>query len=81
LLSIITPVLNGVNYIEKNILSILQLKIKYEHIIIDGGSIDGTIDIIKKYEHVKLFTQDKFSCRTYVDQCANKSQRASSKRC
>ncbi len=50
-ISIITPVLNGVGFLEKNILSIKnQNYSNFEHIIIDGGSNDGTIDIIKKYD-------------------------------
>ena len=40
MLSIITPVLNGSRYIENTILSIKELKIPYEHIIVDGGSTD-----------------------------------------
>ena len=47
MLSIITPVLNGEKFIEKNIISIQELSIPFEHIIVDGGSTDGTIDILK----------------------------------
>ncbi len=56
-LSIITPVLNGARYIEHNINSILKLNIPFEHIIVDGGSDDGTLDIINRYPHVKLLIQ------------------------
>ncbi len=50
-ISIITPVLNGVGFLEKNILSVKnQNYSNFELIIIDGGSSDGTIDIIKKYD-------------------------------
>lgn len=49
-ITIITVVYNGVNLIEKTILSVLNQKYKHiEYIIIDGSSTDGTIDIIKKY--------------------------------
>lgn len=51
-LSIITIVLNDVEHIEKTILSVInQPDISLEYIIIDGGSADGTLDIVKKYEN------------------------------
>lgn len=48
--SIITVVLNGVETIEDCIKSIIrQTHQDIEYVIIDGGSTDGTIDVIKKY--------------------------------
>jgi glycosyltransferase involved in cell wall biosynthesis len=53
LVSVITVVLNGCKYLEDTIKSILdQTYDNIEYIIIDGGSTDGTINIIKKYEHI-----------------------------
>ena len=51
LISIITVVLNGEKYLEECILSLhAQQFDNYEHIIIDGGSKDNTLQIINKYE-------------------------------
>jgi len=50
LISIITVSFNSVKTIEKTILSVINQTYKnIEYLIIDGGSTDGTIDIIKKY--------------------------------
>ncbi len=57
MLSIITPVLNGSKFIETTIISISKLKIPHEHIIVDGGSTDSTLDIIKKYPNIILLHQ------------------------
>ena len=49
--SIITVCLNSVNTIEQTIKSVLnQTYPNIEYIIIDGKSVDGTIEVIKKYE-------------------------------
>lgn len=49
--SIITVVYNGIDTLERTILSVQnQTYRNVEHIIIDGGSKDGTIDLIRKYE-------------------------------
>jgi glycosyltransferase involved in cell wall biosynthesis len=50
-ISIITAVYNGEEFLEETIKSIIsQDYADFEYIIIDGGSTDKTIDIIKKYE-------------------------------
>jgi glycosyltransferase involved in cell wall biosynthesis len=50
LISIITVVFNGEQHLEESIVSLLnQTYPNVEYIIIDGGSTDGTLNIIKKY--------------------------------
>jgi glycosyltransferase involved in cell wall biosynthesis len=51
LVTVITVVFNGKEHIEQTIQSVLDQSYKnIEYIIIDGGSADGTLDIIGKYD-------------------------------
>lgn len=51
LISIITICLNSEKYLEQTIKSIVEQTYDHiEHIIIDGASTDGTLDIIRKYD-------------------------------
>lgn len=59
--SIITVVLNGEKFLRETIESVKNQSFKdYEYIIIDGGSTDKTLDIIKEYsEHIDFWISEK----------------------
>jgi glycosyltransferase len=59
--SIITVTLNSARYLEDCIQSVMmQDHPDIEHIIVDGKSTDGTLDIIKKYEsHIAKWVSEK----------------------
>jgi glycosyltransferase involved in cell wall biosynthesis len=48
--TIITPVLNGAATIERCIRSVAVQGVQVQHIIMDGGSTDGTVDILRANE-------------------------------
>ena len=56
LISIITPVLNRVEFIAQAIESVADqhCDVAVEHIIVDGGSVDGTQDVVRQYRGVQL---------------------------
>ncbi len=60
-ISIITVVYNAQSLIERTIKSVLQQSYSnIEYIIIDGGSVDSTIEIIKKHENkISAFHSEK----------------------
>ncbi len=57
-ISILTPSFNSVKYIHRAIESVLKQRYtNWEHIIADGGSTDGTVDVIKSYSHLKWVSE------------------------
>jgi glycosyltransferase involved in cell wall biosynthesis len=56
--SVITPSFNSRKYIRGNIESLLsQTTGDIEHIVVDGGSRDGTVDVLKMYPHLKWVSE------------------------
>ena len=52
LFTVVTAVFNGSERLESTILSVLSQKCDdVEHVIIDGGSTDGTIQTLRKYNN------------------------------
>jgi glycosyltransferase involved in cell wall biosynthesis len=57
-ISIITPSFNQAAYIEETIRSIMhQDHDDLEHIVIDGGSTDETVAVLKKYAHLRWVSE------------------------
>jgi len=57
-ISIITASYNSADTIECAIKSVLNQEYKdFEHIVIDGASTDGTVDILKKHPHLKWISE------------------------
>ena len=47
-LSVVTPVRNSAAYLPHALDSVANLTVPHEHIVIDGGSTDGTVELLEK---------------------------------
>lgn len=58
LISIVTPCLNRAKYIEEAVESVLcQDYPRFEHIVVDGGSTDGTLEKLARYAHLRVVSE------------------------
>ncbi|MDH5525724.1 MAG: glycosyltransferase [Nitrospirota bacterium] len=57
-ISIVTPCLNRRDFVAEAIESLLaQDYPNFEHIVMDGGSTDGTLEVLAKYPHLKVVSE------------------------
>lgn len=57
LVSVITPSYNQGAYIERCIQSVLAQAVPFEHIVVDNCSSDTTVDILRRYSHVRWISE------------------------
>ena len=54
-ITVITPCLNSARYIGEAIESVIEQRYpNFEHIVADGGSTDGTLEVLSRYSHLKV---------------------------
>ena len=60
-IALVTPVFNSARYLEASIQSVLSQNYpNLQYVIADGGSTDGSVEIIRKYEgHLHAWFSEK----------------------
>lgn len=58
LVSIVTPSLNQGRYLEATIVSVLEQDYpRVEHIVVDGGSTDETVAVLRRHTHIRWISE------------------------
>ena len=57
-ISVVTPTFNSSHTLRETIESVVQQNYpNYEHLVMDGGSTDGTLDILREYPHLNWISE------------------------
>jgi glycosyltransferase involved in cell wall biosynthesis len=58
LVSVVTPSLNQCSFIEETIRSVAEQDYaRIEHIVVDGASTDGTVEVLQRYPHLRWLSE------------------------
>jgi glycosyltransferase involved in cell wall biosynthesis len=58
MISVVTPCLNRVRFVEGAVLSVLRQEYpNVEHIVVDGASTDGTLEVLSRYPHLRVISE------------------------
>jgi glycosyltransferase involved in cell wall biosynthesis len=58
IISVVTPSLNHARFLRQTIESVASQTFRsFEHIVVDGGSTDGTVEILKEFPHLRWVSE------------------------
>lgn len=58
MISVVTPSLNHTRFLRQTIESVAAQTFRsFEHIVVDGGSTDGTVEILKEFPHLRWISE------------------------
>jgi GT2 family glycosyltransferase len=52
--SVVTPVFNSARYLDASLDSVARLNVPHEHLVVDGGSTDGTVELLRTRDDPSL---------------------------